>query len=215
MVFAGEASWRWRMLRPASDQAYDRFWRQAIRWLVSDPTDPVQFTVPESPAVGESLDVRLDTRDAAFEPVGDAVVEATLTGPGGDTKPLAMRAVGVGDHSAALVVDAPGLHKLHAEARRGATLLGASDRWFQVGGYDPEFADPRLNEAVLRRLARQTGGEYVPAADIDRALDAIAAAKPDTAERERHDLWHEPWAFLFVVGLLAAEWVLRRTWGLR
>ena len=33
MVFTGEASWRWRMMLPTTDQSYDRFWRQAARWL--------------------------------------------------------------------------------------------------------------------------------------------------------------------------------------
>lgn len=215
MVFSGEASWRWRMQRPSTDLSYERFWRQATRWLVSDADDPVHLTIPESPAIGESLSVRLDVRDGGFEPVGDAVVEATLTGPGGTAQPIALRAVGIGEYAATVTVDTPGLHLLHAEARRDAALLGASDRWFQVGAYDPEFADPRLNESVLRRVARRSGGQYAPAAEIDRVLDALAVVKPDTAARERHDLWHEPWAFAVVIGLLAAEWVLRRTWGLR
>jgi hypothetical protein len=31
MVFAGEASWRWRMLLPATDRSYETFWKQALR----------------------------------------------------------------------------------------------------------------------------------------------------------------------------------------
>ena len=33
MVFAGEASWRWRMMLPAADTRYDTIWRQMARWL--------------------------------------------------------------------------------------------------------------------------------------------------------------------------------------
>ncbi|MGE3521036.1 MAG: glutamine amidotransferase, partial [Vicinamibacterales bacterium] len=215
MVFAGEASWRWRMQRPSTDQTFEHFWRQATRWLAGEQSDPVQLTVPESSAVGESIDVRLETRNAAFEPVGDAVVEAALTGPDGTARPIAMRPVAVGQQAATIAVDTPGLHRLHAEARRGEKLLGASDRWFQVGGYDPEFADPRLNEAVLKRLAQRSGGRYVPAADVDRVLRALSAVEPGPIERERRDLWHGPWPFLFIVLLLSGEWVLRRRWGLR
>jgi RNA polymerase sigma factor (sigma-70 family) len=32
MVFAGEASWRWRMLQSSTDRSYEFFWRQAARF---------------------------------------------------------------------------------------------------------------------------------------------------------------------------------------
>ena len=160
MVFSGEASWRWRMLRPASDRSYDFFWRQAARWLASDAPDPVTLSVPDSPATGDSIPVRLETRDAGFSPVADATVDATLTVPGGEPKALALRPSGTGEQATTIAADTAGLYRIRAEARRGATLLGVADRWFYVGGADPEFADPRLNEGFLRRLARQSGGQY-------------------------------------------------------
>jgi uncharacterized membrane protein len=215
MVFSGEASWRWRMMRPATDRSYEFFWRQAVRWLASDASDPVALTVGENPAAGDAVSVKLETRDAAFAPVTDAQVEATLTLPGGEPQPLALRPAGAGEHAASVVAETPGLHRVHAEARRGAVLLGATEQWFQVGGNDPEFADPRLNEAFLRRLARRTGGQYVGAADIDRVLAAVTSSVPQNAEPERRDLWHSPWTLLLVIGLLATEWVLRRLWGMR
>ena len=41
-----------------------------------------------------------------------------------------------------------GLYRVHSDANKGATPLGAADRWFYVGGSDREFADPRLNDAL-------------------------------------------------------------------
>jgi hypothetical protein len=84
-----------------------------------------------------------------------------------------------------------------------------------VGGADREFADPRLNEAFLRRVARASGGRYVRAADTSRVVSWLQSATPQNAAPERRDLWHEPWAFAAIVVLLSAEWTLRRRWGLR
>jgi hypothetical protein len=175
----------------------------------------VTITVPDGAATGDTVAVRLDVRDGAFVPVADAAVEATLTVPGGEPAAIAMRPSGEGVHSATVVADTPGLYRLRAEARRGAASLGIADKWFYVGGADPEFADPRLNEGFLRRLARHSGGQYVRAAEVERVVDALSSTEPDTLEPERRDLWHQPWAFVLVIGLLAAEWILRRAWGMR
>jgi uncharacterized membrane protein len=215
LVFSGEASWRWRMLRPATDRSYELFWRQATRWLSSDAPDPVSLTVPDAAAPGDPVPIQLETRNKSFQPVADATVDATLTGPGSEPAPLAMRPSGAGQHATTFVPDTPGLYRVRAEAREGAASLGVADRWFYVGGSDPEYADPRLNEGFLRRLARQSGGQYVDAADVERLLSAVSSSVPQTLEPERRDLWHEPWAFALVVGLLGAEWIIRRSWGMR
>ena len=215
LIFAGEASWRWRMLRPSTDRSYEFFWRQAARWLSSDAPDPVTLAIPADASPGTPIAVQLEARDAAFLPVSDAAVEATLTEPGKEPAPLVLRPAGTGRFAATMVAATAGLYRVRAEARQGPKLLGVADRWFYVGGSDPEYADPRLNEGFLRRLARQSGGQYVPAGEIDRVLDAVTSAVPQTLEPERRDLWHEPWAFALVIGLLVAEWIVRRIWGMR
>jgi hypothetical protein len=217
MVFAGEASWRWKMLAPSSDRTYELFWRQAARWLSSSSPDPVAITVPASAEPGDSISVDVDARDAVFAPAPDAAVDATLTKPGGAVEPIRLRRVdpASGRFTAAIGSEQPGLYRVHAEAKRGAASLGASDRWFYVGGADREFAEPRLNEGFLRRVARNSGGRYVRAADASRIVGWLQASTPQSAAPERRDLWHEPWAFALVVLLLSAEWILRRRWGLR
>jgi len=215
MVFAGEASWRWRMLQPSTDRSYEFFWRQAIRWLATDAPDPVSLTMPAEIESGDSLSIALDVRDRAFAPIADAAVAATVSVPGGEGRPLPLRPNSKGKFVAAEALERAGLYHVHAEARRGGASLGAADRWVYVGGSDREFADPRLNEGLLRRMARESGGKYVRAADAAQIGSELRSTSPRATEPERRDLWHEPWAFALVIALLSGEWMLRRRWGLR
>ncbi len=217
LVFAGEASWRWKMMMASTDRSYEFFWRQAARWLSTSAPDPVEIVLPDAPEPGDAVSIDVDARDASFAAVPDATVEATWTPPGGDPQPLKLRRADAvsGRFTTAVRPDRSGLYRVHAEARRGATALGSADRSMLVGGADREFTDPRLNEAWLRRAARDSGGRYVRAADASKIPGWLAAAAPRNAAPERRDLWHEPWAFALIVALLSAEWILRRRWGLR
>ena len=217
MVFAGEASWRWKMMVPSTDRSYELFWRQAARWLSSPSPDPVTVSVPDAVEPGDAMSVNIDVRDAAFAPVPDATIDATVTAPGAEPRPVALRRVDAtsGRQTLAYRPEQAGLYHIRADARRGSTPLGTADRWVYVGGADREFADPRLNEGFLRRMARNSGGRYVRAADASRVPGWIATTRPQAGASERRDLWHEPWAFALVVLLLSGEWMLRRLWGLR
>jgi hypothetical protein len=217
MVFAGEASWRWKMMVPSTDRSYEFFWRQSARWLSSSAPEPVSIRVPDAPEPGDAIAIDVEARDASFAPVPDATIDATLTLPGGAMQPIKVRHADPagGTYTAALGPEQAGLYRVHAEARRGSTILGSADRWMYVGGADREFTDPRLNEGFLRRVARNSGGRYVRAADASKVPEWLKAAVPQNAAPERRDLWHEPWALGLVIGLLCAEWILRRRWGLR
>jgi len=217
MIFAGEASWRWKMLVASSNRSYEFFWRQAARWLTATAPDPVAITVPDAPEPGDAISIDVDARDAAYAPVPDATVELTLTAPGGDAAPIKLRHADAasGRFTAAVRPERAGLYRLHADARRGSSTLGSADHWMYVGGSDREFADPRLNEGFLRRITRTSGGRYVRASEAARVASLLQATQPMAETPEHRDLWHEPWAFALIVLLLSTEWILRRRWGLR
>ena len=83
MVFAGEASWRWRMMRPATDTSYETIWRQLARWLDRRRAGPVTIA-PMSPAVPGVTDrISVIVRDEEFGPVANAEVAIALTAPDG------------------------------------------------------------------------------------------------------------------------------------
>jgi hypothetical protein len=217
MIFAGEASWRWKMMLASTDRTHEMFWRHVARWLAGPAPDPVTIAVPDAPEPGDTVNTDVEARDSAFDRLPDAAVDATLTSPGAEARPLKLRpADGVGGRfTAPFHPDQPGLYRIDVNARRGAAPIGAATQWVLVGGSDREFADPRLNEGVLRRVARNSGGRYVRAADASRVVSWLQSGAPQNAAPERRDLWHEPWAFALIAALLAGEWILRRRWGLR
>ena len=93
MVFGGEASWRWRMMMPSADRSHELFWRQAARWLAEASPDPVAIGLSDAPQPGDTVAIEVDARDAAFAPVADATVDATVDLPGGDRESLTFRRV--------------------------------------------------------------------------------------------------------------------------
>jgi hypothetical protein len=216
MIFTGEASWRWRMQLPSADRTHEMFWRQTARWLASDAPDPVDATPLGNVIPGTVQRVSVDVRDAGFEPVRNADVTMRITMPGGevrDLKPMLLDAQ-TGRYAAMTRFEQPGVYRVAAEARRGRDVLGTSDQWVLAGAADLEMADPRLNEDVLRRVSRASGGRYLEASDIPR-LASLLASSSDPAPPRLQELWHNAWMFMAVVALLAAEWFLRRRWGMR
>ena len=120
-----------------------------------------------------------------------------------------------GRFTAAVRPESRGLYRVSVDARQGTSSLGQAAQWFFVGGGDREFTNPRLNEGWLRRIARQSGGRYVRASDVSEIGSWLESAVPTAIEPAQRDAWNEPWAILLVIGILSAEWMLRRRWGLR
>jgi uncharacterized membrane protein len=220
MAFTGEASWRWRMLMPATDRSFDTFWKQALRWLALPSSDPVQLTIPPGGAPGDALAVTVLARDPSFEPLRDVSVDVRATGPDGRVEPLhavpARREAGQDDRLvAAFRPEHSGVYRVSADVRRGAALLGTASTSVLVGGTDLEMADPRLNRALLERLASASGGRALGEGELGTLPSLLRAAAPGAALAARRDLWHSGWSFAAILVLLGAEWMLRRSWGLR
>ena len=76
------------------------------------------------------------------------------------------------------------------------------------------MSQPRLNEAVLRRLAAASHGRYLHADQASTLASLVRAAKVEPGRPEQRDLWHNGWSFVVLIGLLTAEWLLRRRAGL-
>jgi hypothetical protein len=221
MVFTGEASWRWRMMLPSSDRSYETFWRQAMRWLAIGATDPVTVFPAPATATGDEMVLRAAIRDQEFHPLRDAQVEFRVYGPDGKLQRLegALETVDPEADDAAFAAKfrpgQGGIYKVTVHARRGGTDTGTSSSSFLVGGADVEMTDPRLNSALLSRVATASRGRVLAAGQTSELIEALLANAPAAALAVRKDLWHNGWSLVLILSLLTAEWLLRRHWGLR
>lgn len=220
MVFAGEAAWRWRMMLPSSDRSYETFWRQAVRWLALGATDPVTVLPAPAAGPGDEVVIRATVRDPAFEPLPGAEVDVRVSGPDGRLQQL-RGAAEPGDADdlalfmAKFVAEQPGVYRVNVVARRGGDAAGSAASSLLVGGADVEMSDPRVNIALLERLAVGTAGRLITATELEGLASVLRTGVPATVLAAHRDLWHNAWSFGLIIALLAGEWLLRRRWGLR
>jgi len=188
--------------------------------LVADAPSRVRLFGPTLVGTGAAFRLRLavtDAYDSRSEPpfAGAIALEAPpgLLGLPGQLERTA------GDASVGAIeglsCPEPGIYRVSVDARQGQTSLGSSLGTMLVGGVDPEMTDPRLNEDTLQRVARASRGAVIPAGDINALLARLDESAPAALLALRKDLWHTGWSFAILAGLLAAEWLTRRRWGLR
>lgn len=218
MALAVDSSWRWSFDEAGAghgNQAYLRFWKNAMRWLVGDPADlPVTVETPrENYPLGETVEVRVLARDAGFQAVAGAEVELRVMSPSGERILHAVSDAG-GGASFDVPADARGAWRIRARATRGGVVLGEGASVFAVTTRDPELEQLDPDEAFLRRLAARTGGRYVaPGADEAPLVDASAGRV--VRDRREVALAALPAVAVVVLACLGAAFVLRRRHGFR
>lgn len=226
MVFAGEASWRWRMMRPATDTSYETIWRQLARWITAGATGPVTIAAMSPSVAGITDRVSVNVRDEDFRPVANAEVAVEITAPNGEKRALAavLSNPQEGRYAAAARFDQSGVYRVEAMARLrhgsgaagavGSATVGTASRPVLVGGVDLEMTQPRVNEAVLERLSAETNGRYIRADEAGQLPSLLRESRVKAGTPEMRDVWHNGWSLLAIIVLLGAEWVVRRRAGL-
>ena len=69
------------------------------------------------------------------------------------------------------------------------------------------------NRELLEHLASDTGGRYWQTSELKELPRDISYSEAGISVRATKELWNMPIVFLVLLGLLIAEWLLRRKWG--
>jgi hypothetical protein len=218
-VFGVQDSWLWRM---HADMAVDDlthlvFWRQLLRWLAEGAPDrTIVAATPDRLGTGEPVLLRAQVADASFLDVNDATITTTITAPSGAITdvPLdwSVRADGV--YTGRFMPTDTGVHALATQVVRGRDTTRTTTGALLVDDADADVTQPEQRDALLRRVAQDTGGRYVPIADAARLIDDVQYTESGVVVREARDLWDMPAVFLLVALCLGAEWIWRRARGL-
>jgi uncharacterized membrane protein len=215
-VFATGGDWRWQMLQPVEDMSHEMFWRQMLRWLVSDTPTRVVASTPR-PALEDDgrLHLRAEVRDTTYLPTSDATVEARVVGPGGGAENVELHPdpLNQGVYSADWDAGRAGSYVAEVTARRGQQELGRDVVTFRRENGVAENFHLEQNRELLEKLSSQTGGRYYRPNEVSRLGEDISYSDAGISVRETRDLWDMPAVFFFALLLCCAEWLLRRRWG--
>ncbi|HTR35571.1 MAG TPA: glutamine amidotransferase [Bryobacteraceae bacterium] len=215
-VFATGGDWRWQMLQPVQDMSHEIFWRQLLRWLVSDsPTRVVTTTTRPVLYDDGHVHLRAEVRDTTYLPTSDAQVQAHILGPDGNSQTIDLRpdSVEQGVYTADWDAAKPGSYVSEVVAQRGQQELGRGVVTFRREDGVAENFHLEQNRDLLQKLSSETGGRYYQPDQVSRLGEEISYSDAGITVRETKDLWDMPAVFFLVLLLCCGEWLLRRKWG--
>ena len=226
LAFASDDLWRWNfdaVGRNQNPQIHQKLIRSGVRWLAREPAfDQVQIVaLGGSRRPGEKLEFRIRVLRDDHAPAREPALQVAVTGPEGERSPLEAAATDqAGEYRAEFTPRLEGSHRIEARAAAAGKPLGSAAANFLVALPSEENDDGRPRPELLQAVAARSQGLFVTAASLTDAHwsefgQMMERAAPSRiVARSRVALWNEPLLFTLAVLLLAAEWWLRRTWGL-
>jgi len=220
-----DTTWQWVLAPDAAGQGgrppvagaeiHRRFWRQLILWLAGRDGRPKAdfWIVTDRPRYSIADPDRPPLAEVTVHAPGGAAPRMRLKGP--VEADIKVEASGAGEWRGSVTLGKPGEYTLSAEVEIGGAAKRAQTT-ATVEEQDFEWAEILADHENLRRIAQAGGGTFREVAGLpDLLADFAVNLPPQYREVERRQPLAKGRIFLaIVIGLLAAEWVLRRRWGL-
>ena len=219
IVFPVQDSWVWQMDPSAAleDVTFESYWRQLLRWLVSDVPSRVMVTsAGDQAAPGDAVDLDVEISDRTFLKVNNAQAVARVTSPAGNVSemPLEWSVTRDGEYKASFTPTEKGLYRVDVRTRMGTDSIVGEPSYVSSGDLATEYFGAEMRAPLLRRIADETGGRFYTGDNVaDLAKDIVFTDVGNTVV-DRKDLWDMPIVFLLVLALVTSEWGYRKLRGL-
>jgi hypothetical protein len=219
IAFPVQDSWHWQMDASIAvdDPTHENFWRQLLRWVVDGVPGAVDVRSTADRVVpDEQVTLVADVVDPSFVELNDARAVAHVTGPKGDEFDVPMQWVGDrnGEYRGTFTAAASGAYSASVEAYRAGKLVGSGATHLRAAPSDAEYFDATMHAARMQRIASETGGRFYTPDNVSGMAEDLQYTGRGVTTVEERELWHMPIVLIVLVGLLSAEWSLRRRIGL-
>jgi uncharacterized membrane protein len=221
---ATDETWRWRAVAP---KAYDRFWVQALRFLVEGKLQGgarrVELVVDKNEySLGEPVRIRARAKDSRAKPLElkELTVQARTQDGDVTSIPIKLTEGRPGHYEGTYLPEGRGTIDLSLRLPDFTADEKAATVPITVRLPDLEFANPRLDEELLNEIVLQTGGAlvaFVPEKEkpqlvtVQNLPDKIPSGSVTLLKAGTPvPLWDNRATLILAVGLLGLEWFLRK-----
>jgi hypothetical protein len=226
LFFGFNETWRWRFRE--DEVRFNQFWVQTVRYLAVGRLgrvdlkvdrqvpyrrgEPIKITVrfPDdapAPPAGTEVRVLVERRPprSPGQPEGVKTVPVEV-----QTIPLAFVEGSRATYEASLTRTPEGEYQLTLAAPAVQGLKPAVEA--RVLAPPGEMDQLRMNQAEMEKAAEESHGKFYTLADADRLLEELPAGVRVilNAPGPPALLWNHTLVFLFALGLVSLEWVLRK-----
>ena len=226
-VFFQASGEMWRV-RAVDDRYFETYYLKLLRWvsegrLLRNTSRGVLVTEKDRANLGERIIVRAMLNDPQHQPLKDEIVKGILVHPSGIRSPLTLKynknAARPGSYTAQFSALAVGVYRIEL------TLPYTNNdemltRDVEVRSTRREMEKPVRNNALLKKMAEATGGQYFVGVQSSTDATSINLTSVIEANDQESTVAGTPdkqfdqslmfWLLAGICGVLSIEWLVRR-----
>jgi hypothetical protein len=219
-VLTGEGLWRWQLAEfnlYGNHHALEELFSQSVQYLTANANGK-RFSVYPAKNVfdeGENVLINAELYNDALEPVNTPDVKIELKNTNGKSFNFLFTKNG---HAYQLNA---GSLPVGEYTYNAGTVLGnhpyAATGQLTIKPLNLELRQSAANHQLLRNIAKETGGEMLQPAEVNRLADLIKKNEniKTLVYEDKHysDVIDVKWVFILIMALLSTEWFLRKREG--
>ncbi len=218
-AFIGDGIWKWKLRDYADHKNHNLFnelLNKTIQYL-SVKADKSFFRVYTKKIINENevIDFNAEVYNQSYQLITEPEVNVTLFDEAGKQYNYTLSKNGNGYHIEAGLFP-PGEYKYKANTKVNGLLLSQSGI-ITVKAVVAEKTNTIADHSLLYQLSRNSGGKLFYANEIEKLEKELLTnelIKPVTySQKQLNDLIDLKWLFFLLLGLLSAEWFLRKRGG--
>jgi hypothetical protein len=209
--------YRWRMENNAVVTAsfYDQLISRVVAWLIA-PVEEQRVKIRTTKrlyAGGEKVQFVGQVYGSDLAPRDDATISLRVTS-GARSEVVAMRNRGNGRYEGELSPWSEGEYEFNGTASIQSDTLGSDHGLFAVEAFNIELVDTRARFDVLQAMATVSHGHFVPLSRADSLFSTLTFTPRVVSSHREIPLWNRALMIWIIIGLLAAEWIIRKRSGM-
>ncbi|HHT9123514.1 MAG TPA: glutamine amidotransferase [Candidatus Wunengus sp. YC63] len=223
MAIATDSLWRWNFLsvgEGGSNRHYIKFWQNAIKWLIKDPTlNPIRITVnKETFLPDEEVQIRIEALGRNYQPMEGVQLDIDVTNEfSGKSIFFAKETTDSnGQYKFTINNNIEGYYIVKASAKKENDEIGQDYTVFNIALENKEFKDTSIRRDILAKLSEVSGGNYfdLPTKNIEEKVSIENPSIVKLVGKRQISLWDNGYVFMMILAIVSIEWWIRKRSGL-